>query len=828
MPHPSPIHRLWFACAALLAAAPLSAQTFFDWDGGAGSTSWLQAANWNPDASAGTLFTTADTAIRFDGTPAATPASTEIPPIVNPAINQLIYSGAFNATQTSTLVLGSNLATSLTFSGVNPRFVVADGQVSTTHLAGSELRLNANTEFAIDGVLQVNGGIVNASLTRMLTKTGAGTLVLRGSNSFGGSGVPLRLEAGTLDVVNDAQLGSSISTLLFANIAAQPAWLRVDAGGGNRVLGHAMSVVGSGSYGFDIRNTDGEGVAIADALDQGSAPGAPQLRKVGNGTLRLMAANTLSRLVLEDGRVRTPAAGALSVLPSVVVEFPAGSDAVLSLDGQSAAVANLIATDGSAGSIENGAATPAMLTIASAADAGFGGTLRDGAAGTLALSVTGSAPSGLELSGDNSFSGDVDVHARLRIDHEHALGSTLGETILHGDGMLRTPFRWVTPFALAEPLVMNGGTLSIAPGFPPLLQGPILFQSDGSIESSGGGCTLQGALQLNARLLSLHGLRLDFDPASTSYNSGARIELASTLMRVTDSAKLFDADAAPALSIGPASSLQLGGAAATTLPNALLLSGMGFDANQPTLQALDDHGNGATRVLNGPITLQSSASFGGDAGLVVNAPIAGGGDLFKRSGNRLVLNAVNTYSGDTFVEDGELQVNGSLADNAVILVDGPGCCVTRSMLGSASGVLSGAGSVGHIELFGGAIAPGSGGVGSLMAESLHASFAGGSLRMQLGADAGDPAASDLLQLGALDIAPNVVLGVVFGDGIGTPQDGAVYTLIETATAHGLDPGSFAIAGYSGALPDFGGRFQVSADRVQFVVDQGYLFADEFD
>jgi fibronectin-binding autotransporter adhesin len=821
MPNANPIHRLWCLCAVLLAAAPLSAQTYFDWDGGAGSTSWLQAANWNPDASAGTLFTTADTAIRFDGTPAATPASTEIPPIVNPAINQLIYSGVFNATQTSQLILGSNLATSLTFSGVNPRFVVANGQVSTTHLSGSELRLNANTEFAIDGVLQVNGGIVNASLTRMLTKTGAGALVLRGSNSFGGAGAPLRLEAGTVDIVSDAQLGSSIGTLLFAN-AAQPAWLRVDAGGGNRTLGHAMSVAANGSYGFDIRNSDGDGVAIADALDQGSASAAPQLRKTGNGTLRLLAANTLSRLVLEIGRVRTSAPGALSVLPSVVVEFPAGSNAVLSLDGQAATVASLIATDGSAGSIENGAATPTVLTIDSAADASFGGTLRDGAAGVLALSIAGSAPSGQELSGDNSFSGDVDVHARLRIDHEHALGSTLGETILHSDGTLFTPFRWITAFALAEPLVMNGGTLRIAPGFPALLQGPISFLADGSIDSSGGGCTLQGTLQLNARTLRLQGLRIDFDPASAGYDNGARVELTSTLMHVIDSTKLFDADAAPALSIGPASSLQLGGTAATTqLPNALTLSGMGFDANQPSLQALDDHGNGATRVLDGPIALQSSASFGGDAGLVVNAPITGGGDLFKRSGNRLVLNGVNTYSGDTFVEDGELQVNGSLAESALVLVDGPGCCATGA-------VLSGDGSVGHVELFGGAVAPGSGGVGSLMAESLHVSFAGGALRMQLGSDANDPAASDLLQLGALSIAPGAVLGVVFGDGIGQPQDGAVYTLIETATPHGLGTESFAIAGYSGAMPDFGGRFQVTADRVQFVVDQGYLFADGFE
>jgi autotransporter-associated beta strand protein len=821
MPNASPIHRLWLACITL-AAAPLSAQTFFDWDGGAGSTSWLQSANWNPDASAGTLFTTPDTAIRFDGTPAATPASTEIPPIVNPAINQLIYSGAFNATQTSQLILGSNLATSLTFSGVNPRFVVANGQVSVTHLAGSELRLNASTEFSIDGQLQVNGGIVNAFTTpRVLTKTGAGTLVLRGTNSFGGATAPLRLEAGTLDIGNDAQLGAASTPLLFANTPAQPAWLRVDAAAGNRTLVHPISVAGNGGYGFDIRNTDGDGVALMDALDQGSASAAPPLRKIGNGTLRLLAANTLSRVLLEDGRLRTAAAGALSVLPSVVVEFPAGSDAVLSLDGQAATVANLIAADGSVGSIENGAATSMVLSIDSTADAGFGGTLRDGGAGALALSIIGSAPAGQELSGDNSFSGDVDVHAKLRIDHEHALGSTFGETILHSGGRLHTPFRWATPFALAEPLVMNGGALSIAPGFPTLLQGPISFLADGRIDSSGGGCTLKSPLQLNARTLRLQGLRIDYDPASASFDNGARFELTSALMRVVDSAKLFDADAAPTLGIGAASSLQLGGVAATTLPNPLTISGMGFDADQPSLQALDDHGNGVTRVLNGPITLQSSASFGGDASMVVNAAITGGGDLFKRSGNRLVLNAVNTFNGDTFVDDGELQVNGSLPDDTLVLVDGPGCCV-------AGAVLSGDGSVGHVELFGGAIAPGSGGVGSLLAQALHVSFAGGSLRMQLGADANDPAASDLLQLGALDVAQDTVLGVVFGDGIGTPQDGAVYTLIETATPHGLGAESFVIAGYSGALPDFGGRFQVTADRVQFVVDQGYLFADGFE
>lgn len=185
-----------------------------------------------------------------------------------------------------TLLLAHPLAlqtSALTLSGGNLGF----GQIVTAVLGGiagnGQVNLSSSTSapVALSLVIASGSSTFDGSFSGggSLTKQGAGTLVLGGSNSHSGGTI---LSAGTLAISNSANLGAASAMFTLS-------------GGTLRILGTGMPNFGSRSINNDSFNGSLE---ISDAshtftIDQ-SLLGSGSLTKLGPGTLAVSAPNSSS------------------------------------------------------------------------------------------------------------------------------------------------------------------------------------------------------------------------------------------------------------------------------------------------------------------------------------------------------------------------------------------------------------------------------------------------------------------------------------------------------------------------------------------------------
>lgn len=174
-------------------------------------------------------------------------------------------------------------ASVLTLSGGNLSF----GQIGNAVLGGvagnGQINLSNSSSGPVSLSLMIAGGTStfdgSFSGAGSLTKQGAGTLVLGGSNSHGGGTV---LSAGTLTVSNSASLGAASGMFTLS-------------GGTLRILGTGMPDFGVRPINSDSFNGSLE---ISDAghtftIDQ-SLSGSGGLTKLGPGTLAISAPNSSS------------------------------------------------------------------------------------------------------------------------------------------------------------------------------------------------------------------------------------------------------------------------------------------------------------------------------------------------------------------------------------------------------------------------------------------------------------------------------------------------------------------------------------------------------
>jgi len=224
--------------------------------------------------------------------------------------------------QSGTLTLGNNLAlqnsgvdtsgageinatsrTALTFGGLIGSKDVAS--VITTNYSGiGGLTLNPQSGKSYT----YSGNIANGALNMTLTKSGSGTQVLSGSNSYSGA---TTVSAGMLQLgaVNSLYGGTTANWTATNIRTGSGATLAFNVGGtgefttGNVTtlltnLGSSSSAtngMNAGSFlGFDTTNASGGTFTIADAIANsgGSSGGARGLRKLGTGTLLLAGTST--------------------------------------------------------------------------------------------------------------------------------------------------------------------------------------------------------------------------------------------------------------------------------------------------------------------------------------------------------------------------------------------------------------------------------------------------------------------------------------------------------------------------------------------------------
>ncbi len=390
-----------------------------------------------------------------------------------------------------------------------------------------------------------------------LTKTGAGTLTFLTANPYGGGTV---LDAGTLRITADAQLGAANAPVTFTGGALQL--------GATLTLGRALTL----SNGTGTLDTDSHDVTLSGALT-----GSGALLKTGTGTLTLTAANTHS-----GGT--TLATGTLQL-------------------GQSGALGS------------------GRLTLG-------GGTLL--ATGTFANAITLAGSSRIRTEGNLTLTGS------LSGDAEHTLTKI-------GSGELRL----ATPNSYAGSTILNEGTL-IAAATNAFGSGTLVF-AGGTLDAVASQ-TLANPIQLDAH----------------AHIAGTADEL--TLFGGISGAASVTKSGPGALALA-GNSIYTGG---TTLTGGTLFLNHDHALGSGTLTLVAGTiASRGTRTITNPVDLRTLGHFAPENTLTLSGTITsgeGGTGLRKSGAGTLALAGSNTYSGVTRLEGGTLAANHDQAFGTSTLV----------------------------------------------------------------------------------------------------------------------------------------------------------------
>ncbi len=277
--------RAGFATARTLAAITLMMWCGFawaqvvTWDGGGGNNRWNTNNNWNPNGSPNQ-----NDDVVFNNASIGT-----LPSIIELRGNRRANSLTFDTGDTLALMNGTGNRTLDLYSGQITR---TSGSSGSQSLDFSYLDLRANGAFNING----SGDFTISSVIRedgagasTVTKSGGGTLVLSGANTFTAG---ISVTGGTLRVSGDSNLGDSANDVTLSGGTLQSS--------GSFTLGSGRTVTVSGSGGLDVAS--GQTLTLGTA---GQLAGSGMLTKTGAGTLALAALPTFTdTLILNAGTLR--------------------------------------------------------------------------------------------------------------------------------------------------------------------------------------------------------------------------------------------------------------------------------------------------------------------------------------------------------------------------------------------------------------------------------------------------------------------------------------------------------------------------------------------
>lgn len=343
---------------------------------------------------AGALATKTFNAIVFDSTTAP-----------------MTISGAGGGTNVLTVNSGAMLFTST----ASANGTTLNGFDAITPGAGS------GNEFIVtvaNNTTSINSMLTDGAAATTLTKSGSGTLVLGGANSYTG---PTYFNQGIVNASNQNNLGSGGALNFFGGA--------LQFGGvfdpSTRTIN--ISALGGGAT-FD---TNGNDITLANSIGNG---GLGSLAKTGLGNLTLNAAATYTGgTTVTNG---TLTAGAANVLPAGGALTVNGATAAVDLGANNQTVGTVTLTNGAI----NGSATLAASDYLIQ-----GGTI----ASTVVLGGTGgvtkTTTSNVALGGSNTFSGQLAVQA----------GTVTFDSIANADG---------TPSALGAPATVANGTVLMGLG----------------------------------------------------------------------------------------------------------------------------------------------------------------------------------------------------------------------------------------------------------------------------------------------------------------------------------------------------------------------------
>jgi fibronectin-binding autotransporter adhesin len=524
------------------------------------------------------------------------------------------------------------------------------------------LTANSTVSFLSDAVF--SGNIGNNGTSRTLTKDGAGTLTLTGSNSHGGTtlntgrirlGSNFALGSGTTGTVtlNAGTLSSDGST---AHTIANPVTLGGDVTIGNAIENGALSFTGTSTL------TAARTVTFASDATMNVIAGSHLFTKDGPGTLTITGAGTQAGTTINAGTVRIGNAASLGnagnvTLAQGVTLTGIGTTALtVARPFVLAGDATLGATTGDTAALTFSGTTSfaGNLTLTTLSNVTISGTISGGA---NTLTKTGSGT--LVLSASNAYGNTVVSQGTLRVNNDNALGTTGSVTLASGVTLTGLS---TTARTIARPLVFEGDVTLGASA------------TDTAALTFTGASTLTGNRTLTAlssvTLTSVTGEGFDLTKAGTSSltlvgsgNFGNTNVNVGTLRLGSDTA--------------------LGTSGTLSLANGTTLTGTGTVArsiaNAVTIQSgsvtLGNATDTATLALNGTTTLVASSTVG-IASAVTMGPVAGSGlTLTKGGASVLTMSGANDVAG-VVLAAGRLRIGN---DAAI----GPGALLTLT-----SGTLS--------------------------------------------------------------------------------------------------------------------------------------------
>jgi len=383
--------------------------------------------------------------------------------------------------------------------GTNGFWVQAPGASPRAYAVAAPVMLAASQVWCVTNngasatALTVSGAVADGGAAYGLTKTGDGTLVLAGSNTYGGATVVaaggLRVAHGSalggtndstsvslgawLEVGGGVEVGESLTLTadgtaggggnlraadgdnLWRGRVSRTGIARITAAGGSRLtLGGGVT----GAYNLYLSPAAGGEIAVAEQpLNLGSTASTRYLYAHGAGTVSLGAVgNVFGTLEVAGGTVRMEAAGALPAATILSIGGSYSPDGTFDLNGCDQTVSQLKRGISSAGARIVTSATPATLTVNGSTSTTFDGVfsgrlgLTKAGSSTLTLTGTGHTLSGaVTVSAGTLEVGGVSIAANLgTCPFVRVTGGTLrlraaeslgGNTVVHisGTGKLR-------------------------------------------------------------------------------------------------------------------------------------------------------------------------------------------------------------------------------------------------------------------------------------------------------------------------------------------------------------------------------------------------------
>jgi fibronectin-binding autotransporter adhesin len=468
-------------------------------------------------------------------------------------------------------------------------------------LAGDALTLLGAGAGAKAEIRVGDGGAGSAGFTATLNnavagtvgiaKTGDGTLVLGGTNTYtGGTAV----QGGTLSVSADVNLGAAAG-----NVALDGGRLQVT---GTVFTGTARNLdVGAAGGGIEIVDPG------LDFTASGALGGSGGLIKSGAGTLTLAGASTLTgTTTVAAGTLRFGAADLLNPTAPLALGNTAG--ATLDLNGFNQTIGSLSGGGTAGGELKLGSAT--LTTGGDNTSTTFGGTLSG--SGDLVKQGTGT----FTLTGASSFAGGTSLaQGRIDVGANAALGT--GALAMAGGTTLGLAADGLTVANNVTLAAGGGGAVVDTGAFNGTLSGAIsgggalVKEGSGTLTLAGTANTYTGATQVDAGTLRAGAANALSAASATSVAAGATLDLAGfsqTVASLANSGTVSLAGAAPGTTLtvtGPYTGnngiLQLGAVLNATGPSdRLVLDGAGATASgRTTVQIVNLGGLGALTTGNG-------------------------------------------------------------------------------------------------------------------------------------------------------------------------------------------------------------------------------------